>query len=113
MKSGKPVHLTPKEFDLLHYLMTHAGLPVTHARLLHMVWGVEYANQVEYLRTFMRQLRKKLKKMPATRGTCSPKVISAIGSWTRPPRASPGGPGSLVGGLISDSARRIRSGPRL
>jgi len=59
-KSGEPVHLTPKEFDLLHYLMSHAGLPITHSRLLHVVWGSEYANQVEYLRTFIRQLRKKL-----------------------------------------------------
>jgi two-component system KDP operon response regulator KdpE len=60
LKSGEAVHLTPKEFDLLHYLMSHAGLPITHARLLHVVWGSEYANQVEYLRTFVRQLRKKL-----------------------------------------------------
>jgi two-component system KDP operon response regulator KdpE len=60
VKAGKPIHLTPKEFDLLHYLMTHAGIPVKHARLLNAVWGVEYANQVEYLRTFVRQLRKKL-----------------------------------------------------
>ncbi len=60
LKSAEPVHLTPKEFDLLHYLMAHAGLPITHARLLHVVWGSEYANQVEYLRTFVRQLRKKL-----------------------------------------------------
>jgi two-component system KDP operon response regulator KdpE len=60
LKAGQPVHLTPKEFDLLQYLMSHAGLPITHARLLHVVWGAEYANQVEYLRTFMRQLRKKL-----------------------------------------------------
>ncbi len=60
LKNGHPVHLTPKEFDLLQYLMSHAGLPIAHARLLHQVWGSEYANQVEYLRTFMRQLRKKL-----------------------------------------------------
>lgn len=60
VKAGEPVHLTPKEFDLLHYLMSHAGLPITHSRLLHVVWGSEYANQVEYLRTFVRQLRKKL-----------------------------------------------------
>jgi two-component system, OmpR family, KDP operon response regulator KdpE len=60
LKNAHPVHLTPKEFDLLQYLMTHVGLPITHARLLHVVWGAEYANQVEYLRTFMRQLRKKL-----------------------------------------------------
>jgi two-component system KDP operon response regulator KdpE len=60
LKAGEPVHLTPKEFDLLHYLMAHSGLPITHSRLLHVVWGSEYANQVEYLRTFVRQLRKKL-----------------------------------------------------
>ena len=60
LKASEPVHLTPKEFDLLHYLMSHAGLPITHSRLLHVVWGSEYANQVEYLRTFVRQLRKKL-----------------------------------------------------
>jgi len=59
-KSGRPIHLTPKEFDLLHHLMSHPGLPITHARLLHVVWGAEYASQVEYLRTFVRQLRKKL-----------------------------------------------------
>jgi len=59
-KSGQPVRLTPKEFDLLHYLMAHAGTPITHARLLNVVWGAEYVSQVEYLRTFVRQLRKKL-----------------------------------------------------
>ena len=59
-KAVRPIHLTPKEFDLLHYLMTHPGLPISHGRLLHVVWGPEYASQVEYLRTFVRQLRKKL-----------------------------------------------------
>jgi two-component system KDP operon response regulator KdpE len=59
-KHGRAVHLTPKEFDLLLYLMKHAGLPVMHARLLSAVWGPEYGNELEYLRTFIRQLRKKL-----------------------------------------------------
>lgn len=59
-KAGETVRLTPKEFDLLHYLMSHAGLPVTHSRLLHAVWGPEYGGELEYLRTFVRQLRKKL-----------------------------------------------------
>ena len=58
--AGSTLHLTPKEFDLLHYLMAHPGLPITHSRLLRAVWGPEYASQVEYLRTFVRQLRKKL-----------------------------------------------------
>jgi two-component system, OmpR family, KDP operon response regulator KdpE len=54
------MHLTPKEFELLHYLMSNAGFPVTHARLLGAVRGQEYGKQVEYLRTFVRQLRHKL-----------------------------------------------------
>ena len=64
-KAGARVHLTPKEFDLLHFLMAHAGLPVTHVRLLHAVWGPEYGGELEYLRTFVRQLRKKLEGDPA------------------------------------------------
>jgi two-component system KDP operon response regulator KdpE len=63
-KSGKQVHLTPKEFDLLVLLMSHAGLPLTHARLLHAVWGPEYGGELEYLRTFVHQLRKKLEDDP-------------------------------------------------
>ncbi len=59
-KAGETIRLTPKEFDLLHYLMSHAGLPVTHARLLQAIWGPEYGGELEYLRTFVRQLRKKL-----------------------------------------------------
>jgi two-component system KDP operon response regulator KdpE len=59
-KNGATVRLTPKEFDLLHHLMKNAGLPMMHARLLSAVWGPEYGNELEYLRTFMRQLRKKL-----------------------------------------------------
>jgi len=63
-KSGNFIHLTPKEFDLLHYLMAHAGLPITHGRLLNAVWGPEYGDEVEYLRTFVRQLRKKIEDDP-------------------------------------------------
>lgn len=64
-KAGTPVHLTPKEFDLLHYLMTNAGKPIAHSRLLTAVWGPEYGGELEYLRTFVRQLRKKLEDDPA------------------------------------------------
>lgn len=63
-KSGLPVHLTPKEFDLLVYLMRHSGLPVNHGRLLRSVWGPEHSSQIEYLRTFVRQLRRKLEDDP-------------------------------------------------
>lgn len=60
LRRGEPVHLTPKEFDLLHYLMSHPGLTIARARLLHVVWGSEYTDQFEYLRSFVRQLRQKL-----------------------------------------------------
>jgi two-component system, OmpR family, KDP operon response regulator KdpE len=59
-KGGSAIRLTPKEFDLLHYLMAHRGLPVTHARLLHDVWGAQYVGQVEYLRALVHLLRRKL-----------------------------------------------------
>src|SRR5258708_2276854 len=49
-KAGEPVHLTPKEFDLLRYLMTHADLPITHMRLMHAVWSPEYGGELEDLR---------------------------------------------------------------
>jgi two-component system KDP operon response regulator KdpE len=63
-KSGHSIHLTPKEFEMLHYLMLHAGEPIPHARLLKSVWGPEYGNELEYLRTFVRQLRKKIEDDP-------------------------------------------------
>ena len=64
-KNSVLVRLTPTEFDLLHYLMVYAGLPMTHARLLRAVWGLEYGGELEYLRTYVRQLRKKLEDDPA------------------------------------------------
>jgi DNA-binding winged helix-turn-helix (wHTH) protein len=54
------IRLTPKEFDVLRYMMENAGLAVTHARLLAAVWGPEYGQEMEYLRTFVHQLRRKL-----------------------------------------------------
>ncbi len=49
---GKPVHLTPKEFDLLVHLARHAGKVITHRALLTAVWGARSAHQPEYLRVF-------------------------------------------------------------
>jgi two-component system, OmpR family, KDP operon response regulator KdpE len=57
---GKPIHLTPKEFDLLLHLIRHAGKVITHRALLTAVWGAQSAHQPEYLRVFVGQLRKKL-----------------------------------------------------
>jgi two-component system KDP operon response regulator KdpE len=57
---GRPIHLTPKEFDLLLHLARHAGKVITHRALLTAVWGAQSAHQPEYLRVFVGQLRKKL-----------------------------------------------------
>lgn len=57
---GKPVHLTPKEFELLLHLARNAGKVMTHRALLTAVWGAQSAHQPEYLRVFVGQLRKKL-----------------------------------------------------
>jgi len=56
----REVHLTPKEFDLLVYLARHSGKVVTHRTLLGAIWGGHSTEQVEYVRVFVGQLRKKL-----------------------------------------------------
>ena len=62
---GQAVHLTRKEFDILHCLMSRAGRVVTYAKLLTAVWGADCREEVEYLRTFVRQLRKKIEDDPS------------------------------------------------
>jgi two-component system KDP operon response regulator KdpE len=62
---GKQVRLTPKEFDLLQYFLTNPNVPLTHGRLLQAVWGPDYGNEVEYLRVFVNQLRKKIEPNPS------------------------------------------------
>jgi two-component system KDP operon response regulator KdpE len=56
----REVRLTPKEFDLLVYMARHPGKVITHRALLAAVWGGQSTEQVEYLRVFVGQLRKKL-----------------------------------------------------
>ncbi len=63
-KKGRTGHLTPKQFELLYFLMANAGRPVPHAKLLRTVWGPEYGDELEYLRTFVRQLRMKIEDDP-------------------------------------------------
>jgi len=65
-KAGSVLRLTPKEFDLLHYLMSHPGIPIAHTKLLRAVWGAEYGQELEYLRTFVHQLRRKLEDDPSS-----------------------------------------------
>jgi two-component system KDP operon response regulator KdpE len=65
IKRGQPIHLTRKEFDIMYCLMSRAGRVITYARLLTAVWGADCRDEVEYLRTFVRQLRKKIEDDPA------------------------------------------------
>ena len=57
-------HLTPKELDLLRYLTQHANEAVAHRELLQAVWGPDYGDQVEYLRAFIKSLRRKIEPNP-------------------------------------------------
>ena len=57
-------HLTPKELDLLRYLTQHANEVVSHRELLQAVWGPDYGDQVDYLRAFIKSLRKKIELNP-------------------------------------------------
>ena len=62
---GRKVRLTPKEFDLLRYLVTHTNKTIGHRELLQAVWGPDYGEESEYLRVFVNQLRKKIEPDPA------------------------------------------------
>jgi two-component system KDP operon response regulator KdpE len=64
-RGGAEVRLTPKEFDLLQYFAAHPNVPITHAKLLQSVWGPDYGDEVEYLRVFVNQLRKKIEETPS------------------------------------------------
>jgi two-component system KDP operon response regulator KdpE len=61
---GASAHLTPKELDLLRYLTQHANEAVSHRELLQAVWGPDYGDQVDYLRVFIKNLRKKIERNP-------------------------------------------------
>jgi|APFre7841882724_1041349.scaffolds.fasta_scaffold03686_3 two-component system KDP operon response regulator KdpE len=63
-RNGVDVKLTATEFKLLAHLAANAGRVLTHHAILAAVWGPEYAEHVEYLRVYMRQLRKKLEDDP-------------------------------------------------
>lgn len=64
MMSGQEVRLTPKEFDVLKYLVQNAGKVVTHRTLLRAVWGWSSTEQTEYLRVVVNQLRRKIEPDP-------------------------------------------------
>jgi len=62
---GETRHLTPKEFDLMRYLVEHPNRVLPHREILRAVWGPDYGEEVEYLRAFVKQLRKKIEPEPA------------------------------------------------
>ncbi len=64
-RSDQEIHLTPTEFDLLALMMKNAGAPLTHVKLLRSIWGPEYGGELEYLRSYVRMLRKKIENDPA------------------------------------------------
>jgi two-component system KDP operon response regulator KdpE len=62
---GKPVKLTPTEYDLLKYMIQYSGKVLTHRTLLTTIWGEAYVDQAQYLRVFIGQLRKKIERNTA------------------------------------------------
>ena len=64
VRENVSAHLTPKELDLLRYLTQHANQALSHRELLQAVWGPDYGDQVDYLRVFVKNLRKKMEPNP-------------------------------------------------
>jgi two-component system KDP operon response regulator KdpE len=64
MRGEQEIKLSPKEFELLRHLVVHAGKVLTHRQLLRAVWGPSHAEEVQYLRVFIRALRGKLEADP-------------------------------------------------
>ena len=64
-QNGSPIHLTRTEFDLLATMMQKPGTPFTHVQLLRSVWGPDYGSELEYLRAYIRLLRRKIDNDPA------------------------------------------------
>jgi two-component system, OmpR family, KDP operon response regulator KdpE len=63
-RDGVEIKLTATEFKLLAYLAQNTGRVLTHRSILNQVWGLEYADNIEYLRVFISQLRKKIEQDP-------------------------------------------------
>jgi two-component system KDP operon response regulator KdpE len=73
LRDGVEVHLTRTEFELLRELATHRGQVMLHEQLLSAVWGPEYRDDLDYLRAYVRYLRRKLERDPA-----NPKLIQTV-----------------------------------
>ena len=62
--SGRDVHLRPKEFDVLHYLVSNPNVVVPHGKIIQAIWGPDYGHEVEYLHVIVNQIRKKIEPEP-------------------------------------------------
>ena len=62
---GQDVRLTPKQFEVLQYLISNANIAIPHAKILQAIWGPDYGNEVEYLHVVVNQLRKKIEPDPS------------------------------------------------
>jgi two-component system KDP operon response regulator KdpE len=63
--NGRDVRLTPKQFDVLNYLIANPNVSIPHAKILQAVWGPDYGGEVEYLHVLVNQLRKKIEPDPS------------------------------------------------
>jgi two-component system KDP operon response regulator KdpE len=63
--NGQDVRLTPKQSEVLHYLVTNPNVSIPHARILQAIWGPDYGDEVEYLHVVINQLRKKIEPDPS------------------------------------------------
>ena len=63
---SRPVHLTPREYEVLKVLLTHAGRLVTHGRLLRAVWGTAYSDEAHYIHVYVSQIRRKIEAADPT-----------------------------------------------
>jgi two-component system KDP operon response regulator KdpE len=62
---GRDVRLTPKQFEVLHYMVANPNVAIPHRKILQAIWGPDYGDEVEYLHVVINQLRKKIERDPA------------------------------------------------
>ena len=62
---GRDVRLTPKQFEVLNYLIANPNVAIPHAKILQTIWGPDYGGESEYLHVLVNQLRKKIEPDPA------------------------------------------------
>jgi len=74
---GREIRLTPKEYEVLRYLMVHAGQVINHRKLLAALWGESYGENPETLRVFISQLRRKIE--PDSEGPYYIHTVSRVG----------------------------------